>query len=256
MTSHPELVSAFREGLRTGVLPVGATARNAEEVARRFDVYRNNVAHGLSEALGRRFPVVERLVGGAFFRALALAFLETHPPRSPVLLAWGEAFPGFLAAFPPVAGLPYLPDVARLELARGRAYHAADLPALGPEDLARAATDPEAARLALHPSVSVIASRFAVVSVWRANQPGASAGALDPARPETALILRDSALEVPVRAIGPGDAALLGALAEGAPLLAAAARALRAEPRHDPAPLLAALAAAGALLAPDPETLP
>jgi hypothetical protein len=69
-------------------------------VARRFAVYRNNVQHGLTRALAARFPVVEALVGAEFFTAMARVFAAEAPPRDPVLLRWGDAFPASSTAFP------------------------------------------------------------------------------------------------------------------------------------------------------------
>lgn len=224
------------------------TARDPGEAERRFAVYRNNVAHGLIEALRSRFPVVERLVGRDFFRAMARVFAEAHPPASPVLLAWGEDMPQFLEGFPPLARLPYIADVARLELARGRAFHAADAEPLRPEDLARAAQDPSASRLRMHASVQLIASRFPVVSIWRTNQLGATPIPLKADQAETVLVLRDRAFEVRVQAVGAGDATFIRGLQDGATLLACAAAAARVEPGHDPGPLLALLARAGAFI--------
>lgn len=90
--------------------------------------YRNNVAVSLGQALGRRFPVIQRLVGDEFFAALARAYLAADPPRSPVLMEWGAGFADFLAGFRPLAGWPFMADVARIEWARGLAFHAADAP--------------------------------------------------------------------------------------------------------------------------------
>jgi len=106
MPTHAETEAAFAQGIRQGALPEGLTARAAGEVERRFAVYRNNVATGLIRALGRRFPVIERLVGADFAAAMFGEFGLRHPPESPVLLAYGEAMPGFLATFSPVAHLP------------------------------------------------------------------------------------------------------------------------------------------------------
>lgn len=244
---HHGFVAAFRAGLSGGALPQGVTATAAEEAAQRFAVYRNNVAHSLTEALGRRFPVVARLVGDAFFRAMAQVFVAAHPPASPVLLNWGEAFAGFLATFPPVAGLPYLPDVARIERARGLAYHAADAIPLSPAAVAGAASSPEALRLELHPSVSLVRSHWPAASIWAANQPGADPAAMRATGPEVALILRDTALEVPVRVLPPGDAALVAALMEGQALGPAAMQAQLAEPGHDPSAVLGYLMQCGAI---------
>ena len=52
---------------------------------------------------------------------MAGVFVRAHPPRSPVLALYGDAFPGFLERFEPVAHLPYLADTARLELCPARA---------------------------------------------------------------------------------------------------------------------------------------
>ncbi|MDP3339617.1 DUF2063 domain-containing protein [Frigidibacter sp.] len=242
---HDGFVAAFRAALAGGALPDGVTA--VGEAEQRFAVYRNNVAHSLTEALARRFPVVARLVGEEFFRAMARVFLAQHPPASPVLLDWGAAFPGFLEGFPPVAGLPYLPDVAQIERARGLAYHAVDALPVRPAAVA-GARSPEVLRLVLHPSVSLIAAAWPVVSIWAANQPGADLGSMRAQGPEVALILRDRALEVPVRALPPGDAALVAALLEGQTLGLAAARAQVAEPGHDPAAVLGYLMGAGAII--------
>ncbi|WP_318530149.1 MULTISPECIES: hypothetical protein [unclassified Rhizobium] len=63
---------------------------------------------------------------------MALAYAERHPPRSPLLLFYGDDFADFVATFEPARDLAYLPDVIRLEAARGHAYHAADAVPLEP----------------------------------------------------------------------------------------------------------------------------
>ena len=116
--------------------PRGIVVRPGADPAHRFSVYRNNVVSGLVRALESRFPVVERLVGEEFFRAMAQVFVAEDPPRSPVLFRYGTTFPDFVARFEPASAVPFLADVARLELARGRAYHAADVRPLALEDFA------------------------------------------------------------------------------------------------------------------------
>lgn len=239
MTHPSDPIPAFRRGLFDGTLPPGVTATLTEEAETRFAVYRNNVTHGLTRAMARRFPVVERLVGPEFFAATARLFLRDHPPRDPRLFLWGDAFPGFLQGFRPLRDLPYLPDIARLEWLRGLAYHAADAPPVPPEALARAAADPARFALRLHPSLHLLRSRFAVVTIWQANQPGAAPSdrPLRADRAEDALIFRDAGDRIPVQTLEPGEAAFLAALLRGEALLAAAAQAEGA----DPGPLLARL---------------
>lgn len=244
---HRDLVAEFRAGLFDGHVPVGVTARDPGEAAQRFAVYRNNVTQGLTKALALRFPVVQRLVGAEFFAAMARVFLEKEPPATPLLFAWGAGFPGFLRAFPPVRGLPYLPDVALLEWLRGEAYHAADAVPLSPEALVRGAGEAGAVRFGLHPSLRLFRSRFSAVTIWAANQPGQEPGALRADRSEAALILRDATDAVPVLTVSTGDLALVEALAAGQTLGAAATAASLAQRGHLPGPILMTLVRHGAI---------
>ena len=88
---------------------------------RRFGVYRNNVYSSLIDVLQARFPVVSRLVGEEFFRAMARVYVEQEPPRSAVLLRYGASFPDFVASFAPAAigALSRRHGRARMGLARG-----------------------------------------------------------------------------------------------------------------------------------------
>lgn len=247
MLSHPEFLAAFDKALRGGPVPVQALALACPkgEADRRFAVYRNTMAVSLTEALASRFPVIRRLVGEDFFAPLARLYAGADPPPSPVLAEWGGGFADFLADFPPLAGYPYLPDVARIEVARGRAFHAADAAPVDPALLK--AADPARVRLVLHPSVRLLRLAHPAVSIWARNQTGGEN--LPVARgPQTALILRDGAFEVPVWPVGRGDAALAEAILAGATLAAAALAAQRAEADHDPSPLLVALMRAGAII--------
>ena len=134
---------------------------------------------GLAEALATGFPAIRGLVGAEFFTAMADAFVRTHPPTTPVLTRYGTDFPCFLDAFPPVAHLPYLADVARLELALRTAYHAADAAPLAPARLET--PDLEQARLTLAPALGLVRSPYPVHAIWRAgidpDAPGAQGGA-------------------------------------------------------------------------------
>ena len=242
--AHARFARDFRGALTADRLPEGATAVTADGRApdpaalrARFDVYRNNVMHSLSAALARRFPVVERLVGAEFFAALAVEFIRDHAPLSPVLLHWGDAFPGFLRDFPPLAGLPYLNDVARIEYARGQAYHAGDIQPLGPEALAQL-DDPGALRLRFAPSVRLLDCTHPAVTIWTANQPGGNP-AVRASGPEWALIWRQRDFQVPVRRVPAAEAGFLAALIAGHPLARAAAEI------DDPTPTLALLISEG-----------
>lgn len=229
--------------------PPGLRTWNGSDPARRFAVYRNNVLASLVGALADSFPVVRQLVGKEFFHAMAHQHVQVAPPRSPLLALYGEDFPDFVASFPPAAGLPYLADVARLELLRVRAYHAADLPPLDTAALTVALGDPErlpGMRLALHPSVATISSAYAVASLWAAHQGLLDIASVDPAQAECALVLRRG-LEVEVSRIGTGATAFIRGLGAGVPLGHAVGAALAIEPGFDLGTTLAQLLAGGAI---------
>lgn len=245
MPAHPDFVASFGTALRGGDLPAGLVARHPDEVGRRFAVYRNNVAVSLSAALASRFPVIRQLVGEAFFAALARLHAEQDRPKSPVLAEWGAGFAAFLEGFPPLEAYPYLGDVARIEYARGRAFHAADVRPVDPRALRSA--DPERTRLVLHPSVTLMELAHPAVSIWARHQPG-GAGLRIPAGPETALILRDAAFAVPVRPVSRAETVFLRAVLKGERLSQAVAAAQMVEEGYDPQPVLVSLMQAGAIV--------
>ena len=226
-------------------IPHGVVAHNAAPPARRFAVYRNNVVSGLVKALGSRFPVVEKIVGEEFFAAMARIFVTEQPPRSPLLAAYGDDFPAFVAAFEPARDLTYLADVARLEAARTRAYHAADAT---PLEAARFATLDGAVagdlRIAIHPSTEIVRSRFPIVTIWAMNSGEQTLAPIEDWRGEDALVARPH-LDVQVRTLPPGGATFLLALAAGRPLGEAAEAALADDPDFDLTCNLAGLIGSG-----------
>ena len=239
--------------------PPGLQSWNGACVAQRFGIHRNNVLVSLVDALADAYPVLAEVVGPDFFGALATDYVRAHPPRGPVLAEWGEHpdddfaawLQAWLPARAPAAGLPWLPDLARLERARQRAWHAADAEPVPPATLAAALARPQqlpAARLRLHPALSALASTHAVVSLWQLHQ-GAQAdaqalAALDIAQAEAALVLREGDL-VLVRPVPAAEAGFVAALAAGRSLGEAAAD---AGPALDLAAALARLIGAGALV--------
>lgn len=242
--------SAFAAGLFEATPPpAGLAAWNKAAPERRYDVYRNNVAASLTGALASRFPAAERIVGPDFFRAMAQSFIRLHPPRSPLLLSYGDDFPDFVAAFEPARDIAYLPDVMRLEVARGRAYHAADALPLDPQILAN--VDP--ARLgdlvfAPHPSLSILSSLHPVVTIWAMNAGERPLAPVEQWQGEDALVVRPR-MSVDVLSLPPGAAAFGRSLAAGMTLGAAAESAMAADERFDLSTNLAVLLQSGAFAA-------
>jgi hypothetical protein len=226
-------------------VPEGVTSHTSSQPVRRFAVYRNNVVASLVKALGMRFPATSRIVGEEFFNAMARVFVTADPPRSPVLMSYGDDFPDFIERFEPAAELPYIADVTRLEAARTRAYHAADAEPIEPDRLRNIA--PEALggmRFALHPSAEVVRSRYPIVTIWAMNSGEAGLGPIEDWRPEHALIARPH-LDVEVRRLPAGGAALLAALIAGNTLAEAAEGAGAEDGGFDLAANLAGLIGAG-----------
>lgn len=235
-----------------GQCPPGLRTWNGSAPEARFAVYRNNVIVGLVDALADSFPVTQALVGEDFFRTMAREFVRRSPPRSPVLAYYGEEFPGHIAGFAPAAGLPYLADVARLEYLRVLAWHAADADVITPARLATVAADADAlaaSHVAMHPSVFVLRSTHAVVSLWAAHQTDSVAKSLadiDPATTENALLCRDG-LEVAIYRIDADTAALLEQLLAGSALGPAMDAVAQAALNFDPTAALALLLRASAI---------
>ena len=99
--SFETTVRAFAAALGEPSAPPPATTRGRMGApdARRFAVYRNNVAVGLIGALEARYPVSRRIAGDDLFRAMARAFVRAHRPRTPVMIAYGGEFPEFMAEY-------------------------------------------------------------------------------------------------------------------------------------------------------------
>jgi hypothetical protein len=135
-------------------------------------LYRNSVANTLEETLGEIFPVCAQLVGEDCFRTVAKRYLREQPSRHPDLARAGDAWPAFVEAQDFLSGVPYLADVARLELGLHRAHTAPwPGPQADPEQMGEAiAASPENWRLLLTPSAALVASPHPVLTIWEAHQ--------------------------------------------------------------------------------------
>ncbi len=130
MSSLAELQGAFARSVLTGDAGVAGlpafAGRTPPDIALR--IHRETVIGGLTRALQLAYPTVETLVGPEFFAHAALAFIAVEPPTVANLSAYGDGYARFLQDFAPVRELPYLPDVATLDLAIDRVQRAPALP--------------------------------------------------------------------------------------------------------------------------------
>jgi hypothetical protein len=195
-------------------VPATIRAASGGAHASRFGVYRNNVFASLINAIAARYPVTRKLLWDDAFNRVAHRYVATVPPRSPVLLDYGASFPRFLRSVGQGTAADYLADIAALEAARTRAYHAADATPLDRDAFAAIAPEqwPDV-RVDLHPSVELLKSAFPMVSAWQANR-DANDNMVDVWTAECALVARPR-LQVEVWPVSAGVYEFLSALAAG-----------------------------------------
>lgn len=225
------------------------TAYPYYSVSTAIDVYRNNYRGNLHDALAGAYPVTAQLVGGEFFRYLSRHFIAQHPSRSGNLHHYGAEMADFVSSFEPAGTLPYLPDVAALEWACHRAYFAEDAPTL---DIARLAQIPSGQYpdlvLRTHSSCHLLRSRYPVVAIWHAHQPGAADDFqidLDSGASIALVSRRDDV--VIVNELSAADADWLQAIQGGTQLGEATAATLEQHPDFDLQAALLNLVAQGVL---------
>ncbi|MEH6351901.1 HvfC/BufC N-terminal domain-containing protein [Pseudomonas sp. 3JA] len=202
--------------------PSGLLSANGADPQSRFAVYRNNVLSSLINALADNYPVVAQLVGEEFFRGMAGVYVQSAPPRSPVMNDYGDDFAGFIEHFEPAASVPYLADVARLERLHVQAWHAADAEPMAAErivEVLSSATQTKHLKIGLHPSLRLLHSPFAVVTIWAAHQHETPVP-FEAFSAQNALVLRNG-LEVQVFAINHAAHGFITALQQGLSLAAA-----------------------------------
>ena len=191
-----------------------------------FQVHRGTVLAGLTGALRLTYPTVDDLVGADFFDSMALAFIGAAPPAAADLGDYGESFPGFLDQFAPAQALPYLSDVAALDLAIHRARRAPDLAPRRLRIEAQVALDVPA-------SLTVLALTYPADAIRARIEAGDAdgLGAIDMGASAYALAVWRGPAGAAVERLFPAAGAFLAALLRGADTDAAFALATRcAEP--------------------------
>src|SRR5262245_19143029 len=173
----------------------------------RIDVYRTNVFSNYRNALREVYPVVLALVGAAFFDRAADDYVFRHASHSGDLSDFGGAFGDFLAGWTPAAELVYLRDVARLEWAIERVFHAADASPLDLRALAEVPQDTlPKLRFTLSPASRIVRSLYPILHIWHVNQHGFGGKQtvhLDAGRDDLLVIRRGTAVDV--ERLSPGE---------------------------------------------------
>jgi hypothetical protein len=216
-------------------------------------VYRNTVIHGAVEALRANYPVVEQIVGEEMFESVAVDFAAECPPRRPVLALYGARFAEWLEKQPWIAGLDYLPDVARVERLRVESLMAADVEPLGADE-AKARTS-AGLPVSLHPSVRFDWLATPAMSIWLAHQQTVASEIAPEWRAEGALFVRPSPFVLHAPRIGAAAHRMLFGLRIGERADAAIAAAQKLYPGDDCASVFASLVSLGLFAGPSLERI-
>lgn len=209
-------------------------------IAQGLAIYRANAAAAAVKALSAAYPVIRQVVGDEFFDGLARIYERAVPSRSGNLDDFGGDFAAFLAHFPHVQALPYLPDLARLEWLVHRAASAADAKPWNPAGLMAVAPELQGTiRFAWAAGTASIGSAHPLARIWTIHQPDHGGDfAVDWEVAENVLVAR-AGLQVTVTALDRADAEFFAAALAGATLAAAAGAALDADRAFDLGAVLA-----------------
>ena len=214
-----DLYDSFAASLRAReATPLSFAITNTPDAIARtkagLAVYRNNIRSSLSTALAETFPVCTELVGEDFFKFTANEYFNAHPPSSPLISNYGLIFPAFLEGFDPAKSVPYLSDMAQLELAWLRAYRAQNATPLTIEQIMeKAGDDPSQLCLKLHPSLQLLQSNYPVASLWQHHKEQSPGAAFTKTNAEQVLIIRPH-LDVLVHNLSPGLFLMIQKLSE------------------------------------------
>lgn len=214
---------------------------------RRLNIYRNNVNISLCRALKAVYPVIYKLVGDEFFNAMASDYIAKHPSRSGNLHNFGCQLANFISSFAPAGELVYLADVAKLEWAYHRVFHAENSQAFNIEKLQQVDTANYGNLcFKLNPACQLVSSPYPILRIWQANQdqtenPGSEINASNSISLDEGkvflLVLRQD-LDIEFQTLSPCEFNFLEAFSQGNSFFIACDKASKVEPECDVGKLL------------------
>lgn len=187
----------------------------------------------LCEILRHDFEAVERVVGEALFRRLAVEYLDAHPPSHPSVRHLGRRLAGFLETHALADRFPWLAELAQLEWARGEMIDGPDSEPVTPEALAAVAPErwPEL-RFGLVRAHQILRLDYPVHRVWMATREARPLPDTLEAEP-THLITWRQGITVNHRRISAEEAQLLNGFGEERTLAEIGLRLQQAAPDRD-----------------------
>jgi Putative DNA-binding domain len=140
----------------------------------RLNIYRQNYLQTMRKALANIYPVCEQLVGTAFFNTMAHFYQQAHPSTYPDIVHYTHHFPEFIQQYQAAESLPYLADVARLELLWMQAFVSSDANTIAVTVLADVPTENyEDIVLIPKKNCHLLASNYPIDKIWQLHQPEA-----------------------------------------------------------------------------------
>ena len=239
---------AFQAEFSRALMAVDPSARPVgldPAMAGRFAIYRNNVHRGLGDALIAAYPVVVKLVGEDFFRAMAQGFFRAEQARNGSLALYGAGFADFIDGFDAAASVPYLSDMARLERARLEVLHEADDTVLDAGALAALGDDLAACRFVARSACRLVSSSFPIHAIWLRQQVDSTQAEPIVPRPENVLITRPG-MTVHQIVLDEAGAVFARCLLDGMTVADGYDAAIECDPQFDVTSGFAQLIAAGA----------
>lgn len=245
-------------GLDSGLAAVGLPDAGLEGVVLpsdtltafdRLEIYADMYFLRLIDIMADEYPTVVYLLGDDLFRAQCRLFLRDHPSRSYQLNRLSPEFPGWLAQRPTgeIRHQAFAVDLARVERAMEDIFDAPEKERIAPEAVAEIGPDQWAdTRLEVIPAHRALTLDHPVTPFMDAARQDRHEDVPEPpdagsaSEPCHVLVWRQS-WRVWRKHQHPAQAAILGALATGAPLGEAVQSAAADLPGVDPAWLIARL---------------
>lgn len=85
------------------------------EFLERFNVYRHNIIHSLTDILKGRYELCVKLIGEDAFADIAESYIQNNLPHRPELYLWAYNFPNFFQTKGQTHGYEYWGDLAQFE---------------------------------------------------------------------------------------------------------------------------------------------
>lgn len=153
-----QIPSDFTNHFENGKIPV----------TERLEVYHNNIIGNITDAILAVFPTLNILLGEQFLRQTIRQFIFENPPRASLIQDNANGFDYFLAQQKFIKQYPYIPDMARFELALHSAYYAKDTAPLMPDDLSGIKPDQfYDLRIHIAPSVTLLESAYDIMQLYK-----------------------------------------------------------------------------------------